>query len=366
MQSGKRLRINRTNDGNGAPTGVWLSMDSGTAGDDFVQLRFIKPAQSADVANLPAGWNAQDLGEPQQRGAAFYDSAGGTWSIAGGGADIFDTSDQFQFVSRSPSGDAALIARVGSVQASDAYAKAGVMFRAGTSADSAFAHLFIGPSTVGFEFRTAGGGAAAANAYVGAIAPRWLKLVRTGNVFRAYYSADGTTWTQLGTAQTITMPASATAGLAVTAHAAALLNSSTFTDVSLAALSAWSSWQYQNFTAAQLADANISGPAADANGDGLKNVLAYAFASSPWANLTGALPTSSVQGGYLTTTFVRRKPPTDLLYAVQVSADLATWATATTETAVTSLDATTELVTIRDNVPSGGQTKRFIRVRVTQ
>ena len=75
---------------------------------------------------------------------------------------------------------------------------------------------------------------------------------------------------------------------------------------------------------------------------------------------------TNVQGGYLTTTFVRRKPPTDLTYTVQVSADLVTWATATTETAITSLDATTELVTIRDNVLSGGQTKRFSRVRVTQ
>ena len=73
-----------------------------------------------------------------------------------------------------------------------------------------------------------------------------------------------------------------------------------------------------------------------------------------------------MQGGYLSTTFIRRKPPTDLIYTVQVSADLASWATATTETAVTSLDATTEFVTIRDNVLSDGQTKRFIRVRVTQ
>ena len=383
VQSGKRLRINRTNDGNGAPTGMWLSMDSGTAGDDFVQFRFVKPAQSSAVANLPAGWSVQDIGEPQQRGAAFYDSASGVWSVAGGGADIFDTGDQFQFVSRVSSGDAALIARVGSVQASDPYAKAGVMFRAGTAADAAFAHLFVGPGTIGFEFRTASGATAQASAYAGATAPRWLKLVRTGNVFRAYYSADGTTWTQLGTAQTITMPASASTGLAVTAHAAALLNSSTFTDVSLAALSAWSSWQYQNFTAAQLADANVSGLLADANRDGVNNLLAYAAGLTPWTFATtanGGRPLATNTSGHLTLSFARSTASTDLTLTVQAADTPAgPWtdlASSTGGAAFTVLAAgatatetgagTIRLVEVRDIFTTGdpAHPRRFLRLEL--
>jgi hypothetical protein len=36
------------------------------------------------------------------------------------------------------------------------------------------------------------------------------------------------------------------------------------------------------------------------------------------------------------------------------------------ETNVTPIDAETEQVTIRDNLPTTGQSKRFIRVRVTK
>lgn len=78
------------------------------------------------------------------------------------------------------------------------------------------------------------------------------------------------------------------------------------------------------------------------------------------------MPTAHITGGYLTTTFIRRKAPTDVTYTVESSDDLVTWTTATMETVGTSLDASTEQVTIRDIVPTSGQTKRFIRVRVTK
>ena len=245
--SGKRLRMNRSNDGNGAPTGTWLTMDTGTAGDDFVQFRFLKPAAPADIADLPAGWNAQDIGSPQQRGSAFFDSGSGVWTVGGGGADISGTRDQFQFVSEGFAGDGTLLARAGSIQGTDPYAKAGVMFRDSAAEDAMFAHVFAGPSTIGFEYRAANGATAQAAAYVGGTAPMWVKIVRTGNTFAGYSSADGMAWTQVGAAQTIAMSTAARAGLAVTAHAASALNTSTFTNVSLLA-PGWS-------------DADIGGPA---------------------------------------------------------------------------------------------------------
>ena len=47
----------------------------------------------------------------------------------GGGADIWDTSDQFQFVYQPLQGDVEVIARVASLQYADAWSKAGVMIR---------------------------------------------------------------------------------------------------------------------------------------------------------------------------------------------------------------------------------------------
>lgn len=127
-------------------------------------------------------------------------------------------------------------------------------------------------------------------------------------------------------------------------------------------------YQQQYFTAAQVADPLVSGPAADANGDGLKNLLAYAFDISPWAAATANMPTAQNSGGYLAITFIRRKAPADITYAIEVSSDLATWnsgAAFTTDVSVTPRDANTDTVVVRDNTASSGAAKRFIRVKVT-
>lgn len=315
---------------------------------------------------LPAGWTATDIAAART-GWSSYDSAAATWTLAGSGADIWNAGDEFQFATRTFVGDAEIIARVGSIENTDPWAKAGVMLRDSMSAAAPYAAVVVTPGNgIAFHYRTAAGASATGAAPASGTAPRWVKLVRTGDTLRAFHSSNGSAWTQLGTAQTIAMSATARAGLAVTAHNTAALNTSTFTNVSATTLAPFQSWQYQHFTAAQLADPLTSGPAADANGDGMKNLLAYAFNASPWSNLTPSLPTAQLTGGYLTTTFIRRKAPTDLAYTIEVSANLTSWSTATTVTNTTSIDTATELITIRDNVPSSGETKRFIRVRVQQ
>ena len=127
-------------------------------------------------------------------------------------------------------------------------------------------------------------------------------------------------------------------------------------------------WQQAWFTPAQLADPFTSGADADANGDGMMNLLAYAFNASPWTNLTPSLPTAQVTGGYLTITYIRRKAPTDISYTVEVAGTPGSWnsgAAFTTETGVTSIDATTERVIVRDNTLATGTARRFIRVKVS-
>ena len=222
----------------------------------------------------------------------------------------------------------------------------------------------VGPSTVGFEYRSATGIAAQSAAYVGGTAPRWLKLVRTGNVFRAYDSADGSTWTQVGTAQTITISTSATAGLAVTAHNASALNSSTFTDVSLSTLDAFSSWQYQNFIAAQLADSNLSGLLADANRDGVNNLLAYTAGLSPWTLATaanGGRPFATSASGRLAITFTRSTANTDLILTVQGADSVAgPWTDLARSTAGAAFTVITSGATVIE--PGTGAT-RTIEVR---
>jgi rhamnogalacturonan endolyase len=137
----------------------------------------------------------------------------------------------------------------------------------------------------------------------------------------------------------------------------------TAAEVAAFVLPNYENWQAQYFTAAQSA---IATPGADANNDGYKNLLAYALATSPWSNLAGSLPVAQRSGGYLTTTFRRRLVSSDITYSVEVSGDLATWAPANSETDVMPIDAETEQVTVRDNVQATGQSRRFLRIRITR
>jgi regulation of enolase protein 1 (concanavalin A-like superfamily) len=58
-------------------------------------------------------------------------------------------------------------------------------------------------------------------------APIWLKVARQGDLFTAYTSPDGIAWRSVGS-QTFHMGDSVLAGLAVTSHNSASLNTSTF------------------------------------------------------------------------------------------------------------------------------------------
>ena len=66
----------------------------------------------------------------------------------------------------------------------------------------------------------------------GVAAPYWVRLVRSGNTFTAYRSANGTTWTSMGST-TVTMAANVYIGLAVTAHRDGALNRSTIDSVTV-------------------------------------------------------------------------------------------------------------------------------------
>ena len=115
----------------------------------------------------------------------------------------------------------------------------------------------------------------------------------------------------------------------------------------------------------------VSAQLADANGDGLKNLLAYAAGLSAWTQATsenGGLPVASKVSGYLAITFVRLKNAPGLTHTVEVSDNLTPWnsgSTYTTQVSVTSLDATREQITVRDKTPITGATRRMLRVRIS-
>jgi hypothetical protein len=189
---------------------------------------------SVNVSALPAGWTNGDIGSPGQAGSASYAASTGTWTLRGGGSDIWNTSDQFHFASRNYTGNGSVIAEVTGLTNTDPWAKAGVMFRDGTAAGAMFADVVLTPGNgVSFQWRNATGGSADSVQVSGITGTVWVKLTRSGNNFSAFYSLDGVNWIQIGTTQTINMRSTARVGLAVTAHNNSTLTTATFNGVTV-------------------------------------------------------------------------------------------------------------------------------------
>jgi len=180
-------------------------------------------------------WTSGDIGSPALAGSSSYNPANDTFTVRGAGADISGTADQFQFVYQAVSGNCELVARVVTLQNTNGWAKAGLMLREDLTAGGKNALVAATVSNgVTYQWRsTAGVSSAFAGGGTGT-APVWVKLKRLGDQVTYYRSADGQTWTQIGT-QNIAMNSTVYAGLAVTSHNTGALATATFDHVSLTA-----------------------------------------------------------------------------------------------------------------------------------
>lgn len=165
---------------------------------------------------LPSGQQSLDIGNPAIKGSAVYSS--GRYTIKAAGRDIWDTSDQFHYVYQPMSGNGEVIARVASLTNQNAWSKAGVMIREALNAQSRHAMVVTSVSKgYAFQRRPEPGAYSEHTAGGSGTAPGWVRLVRTGDLFEAYRSSTGTSWTRIGS-DTIPMGDTVYVGLAVTSH----------------------------------------------------------------------------------------------------------------------------------------------------
>jgi hypothetical protein len=211
---------------------------------------------------LPIGWLAGDIGSPAIQGASSFNPFGGTWLLTGEGSDIWGTSDQFQYALETYSGNGAISAEVTSQINTGRSAKAGVMWRDTTAANGAYAMAVVEPGYgVSFQWRASDGASSQSSTSVNVQAPCWLEVVRNGTSFSGYYSTNGTTWTQLGSTETVTMPTSATVGLAVTSANVSELTVASFTNVAWPSGVANGTYEITNLNSALALDAFNQGTA---------------------------------------------------------------------------------------------------------
>lgn len=186
---------------------------------------------SSPTTGLPAGWSSDNIGAKTLSGKTRIEN--GRWIIQGAGENIWGAADEFHFAHQTIGGDATLVARVESIEDTHGWAKAGLMVRNGTGASAPFAAVYRTPRNgIVFEWRSHYR-SAPQSVELAINGPMWLKMIRRGNSFAAYYSTNGETWTRIGEAQTVAMPNSVQAGLAVTSHDVNRRTTAIFTGVSV-------------------------------------------------------------------------------------------------------------------------------------
>jgi hypothetical protein len=172
---------------------------------------------------------------------SFVEGPAGTYTITASGADIWAVNgveaDEFHFAYKTLSGTGSIVAKVESVDNTNAWAKAGVMIRETLDPDSAHAFACITPSSgVASQGRYDTGGASFNTNQLGITAPHWVKLERdiSGN-FTVSHSTNGSAWqtVQGTTPQNVPMSANVYIGLALTAHDAALTCRAVFSNVTI-------------------------------------------------------------------------------------------------------------------------------------
>jgi regulation of enolase protein 1 (concanavalin A-like superfamily) len=107
------------------------------------------------------------------------------------------------------------------------------MYRETLDANSKNVALVVRPDgAIHLQTRSSTGGGTGSSS-VGMVSPEtWIKLVRSGNNFDAYYSGDGVTWTYI-TTKTLSMAVEVEAGLAVTSHKDSVLCTAIFSNVNV-------------------------------------------------------------------------------------------------------------------------------------
>ena len=196
------------------------------------------------VLSLPNPWDSFDVRDLNSAldnpGYATYEEATGTFFVSGAGSDIWGASDSFFMVNRQPvfaGPTTALTARVVSEGNTHPFAKAGLVMNGASFVDPMGQRVILDVKPDGgLEFMARLNPHTPMTFLAGASAsfPVWLRLTRNGSDFTGEWSADGETWTVVGTVA-MSMPVSFMTGFAVTSHDPNVFNTARFDNVALTA-----------------------------------------------------------------------------------------------------------------------------------
>lgn len=187
-----------------------------------------------------------DIGNPAVAGSSTLKD--NSLIIVAGGADVWGTKDEFHFSYIEQIGDFDFTARIDSLSPTHQYTKAGLMAREDLTDNCRhiFFQVFPDNSTRNknnggyeFQYRENKGGEMKAIYPARAVGSpefpvgypnTWIRLQRSGDVFKGYYSPDGQAW-KVYTTYTLKLPEKLYLGLAATSHDAKKSTTAVFQDV---------------------------------------------------------------------------------------------------------------------------------------
>ena len=200
-------------------TGLPDTLDVGLAVTSHADGRLATARFSDVLISGPDDWGlvTSDIGAVGQPGTVQFGS-GSTRIQEGSGADIWGTADAFQFSRKWWTADATATVHVQSIEATDPWAKLGLMFR--ETLDPGSRHVMLIASAergLAMQYRAQPGGISRNVALSPGTAPVWLRLTRAGNIFTGYASEDGATWRTIGSIA-LPLDLDTYVGVALTSH----------------------------------------------------------------------------------------------------------------------------------------------------
>ena len=207
----------------------WEVVDNSTSGWGHITVDDIRFNTVPDVE-----FRSQDIGAVSAKGSLTTD--GLTYQIQASGSNIWRSMDEFHFASTTHTGDGEIIATVNSIQNTHPKAKAGIMLRKSSDANSANVAIMMRPDGKFIMQARPTTGATTQNLLgsgvqlSGGNGPTWFRLTRKGDNITGYWSRNGQNWNRIATIA-LPMGQNILSGIAASSNNDGTLGTSEFSNV---------------------------------------------------------------------------------------------------------------------------------------
>ena len=203
----------------------------------IVLLATSSPSVLAATPSLGLFQDHVDIGTSLHAGSALYDAAHGTYTLTGGGENMWSTADAFQFAWKRVSGNISLTADIAfPEEGGNPHRKAVLMIRQSLDADSPYADVALhGEGLTSLQYRDAK--AAATHEIQSNIsAPSRLRIERRGDViYMLLASAAGEPLRPSGASIKLLLQGTFYIGIGVCAHDKSAVEKAVFSNVEIVA-----------------------------------------------------------------------------------------------------------------------------------